>query len=96
MDAAPAVSTLHTQGSKAWAGCTKDQEKEREYGAERQTDHRETGEKDRREGKKKRGRVKKESEGQRVEVVAAKVTLCVRAYVCVCLCVRERERVANC
>lgn len=28
MDAAPAVSTLHTQGSKAWTACTEDQKKE--------------------------------------------------------------------
>ena len=42
MDAAPAVSTLHTQGSKAWNGCNTDQEKEREYGVERQRDYIET------------------------------------------------------
>lgn len=29
MDATPAVSTLHTQGSKAWTGFTKDQKKKK-------------------------------------------------------------------
>lgn len=37
MDAIPAVSTLHTQGSKAWTGYTKHQEKDREHGGEIQS-----------------------------------------------------------
>lgn len=50
MDAAVAVSTLHTQGSKAWTGCTEDQKKERDQmKVKDKSEHRETGDNERRE-----------------------------------------------
>ena len=48
MDATPAVSTLHTRGSKAWTGCTEDQKKKTEnMKAKDKLEHRETGDKGR-------------------------------------------------